>query len=84
VQPGRVNLLWVVDGGAHVTEEESRRYDAVLAADPAWAARATASFGVDVAVLPLPAPGPDGPSVEVVARGLLERALALRAAAASR
>ncbi len=79
VQPGRINVLWVVDGGIGVTEEEIRRYDVVLATDERWAAGVATAYDIDVAVLPRPGPGPDGPSVESVARDLLGRVLALPA-----
>lgn len=51
VQPGRVNLLWVISHPELVTPSEMRAYDQVFAASLTWAAKAGTALGRPV--LPL-------------------------------
>ena len=84
-QPGRINLIWVIDDGSEVTDEELQRYDGVLAADRDWAARVSLSTGLPVEVLTLPPAQGDGAAADAdaAARVLLTVAAALRTSIAA-
>jgi GT2 family glycosyltransferase len=77
VQPGRVNVLWVLDAGIGLTDDELRRYHAVLAAkavldDPSWP-----ETSVTVETLERPEPD-DSEAFHTAARTLLDRVLTVR------
>jgi GT2 family glycosyltransferase len=48
VQPGRINLMWVISHPTMVTVDEVREYDLVFAASHGWSRRMQAESGVEV------------------------------------
>ncbi len=77
VQPGRVNLLWLLDPSVTVTDDELRRYDGVLAAQSVLQSPDWPETSVVVEILERPAAG-DSAAFDEAARSMLERVLTVR------
>jgi hypothetical protein len=77
VQPGRVNLLWLLHPSMAVTDDELRRYDGVLTTQSVLDSSAWPETSVVVDILERPAAG-DSEALDAAARSLLDRVLTVR------